>query len=175
MQRPIANELAAAKRAWPYVVNGLPRSAQGLASARGPIVAAAASAVEIPTPPPLTEAEFISLTGPGSSLASLFRTYQGLATRGWTQIVTAIAQVEHGTPIGARFARENVALYIESVYDGHFDLAQIDKKLRDGYRELGGQAEFGSALTQDEVDALGDEYSEATARLHPHVGVRLGS
>ena len=77
-------------------------------------------------------------------------------------------------PAGARFARENVALYIESVYDGHFDLAQIDKHLTDGYRQLGGAGGVREALTQAEVDALGDAYSEASVRLHPHVGVRLG-
>ena len=47
-------------------------------------------------------------------------------------------QIEHGSPASARFARENVALYIESVYDGHFDLAQIGKKLPAAYRTLGG-------------------------------------
>jgi hypothetical protein len=175
VQSPIAAELAAAKRAWPYVVNGLPAGAQALASSRAPVDAAAVRAAKIPTPPLMSEAEFVSLTGPGSPLAGLFRTYDGLVTRGWAQIAAAIAQIEHGTPVAARFARENVALYIESVYDGHFDLAQVDKKLIRSYRELGGPAEFGSALTQAEVDALANAYSEATARLHPHVGVRLGS
>jgi hypothetical protein len=175
VERPIANELAAAKRAWPLVVNGLPSGAQALASSRATIAAATASATRIPTPPLLSEAQAVSLTGPGSPLAGLFRAYTGLATRGWTQIVAAIDQIEHGSPASARFAQANVALYIESVYDGHFDLAQINKRLTDGYRELGGQAAFGSALTEAEVDTLGDAYSEMTARLHPHVGVRLGS
>jgi hypothetical protein len=175
VERPVAVELAAAKRAWPFVVNGLPASAQALASARTPIAEAAASAAKVPTPPLLGEAQAVSLTGPGSPLAGLFRIYTGLATRGWTQIGAAIDQIEHGSPASARFARENVALYIESVYDGHFDLAQVNKHLTDGYRTLGGQSAFGSSLTEAEVDALGDAYSETTARLHPHVGVRLGS
>ncbi len=75
----------------------------------------------------------------------------------------------------ARFARDNVALYIESIYDGHFDLAQIGKKLSAGYAKLGGAAAFGNTLTPAEVSSLADAYSEASARLHPHVGVRLGS
>ncbi len=175
VQGPVAVELAAARRAWPLVVNGLPSSAQGLASARQPIAAAEASAERIPTPSLLNEAEAMSLTGPGSPLAGLFRTYTGLVTRGWTLIAAAIDQIEHGSPASARFARANVALYIDSVYDGQFDLAQIDKHLHDGYHELGGQPEFGSALTQTEVDALGAAYSEATAQLHPHAGVKLGS
>ena len=91
-------------------------------------------------------------------------------------IGAAIEQIEHGSPAGARFARANVALYIDSVYDGHFSLAQIGKKLLDGYRMLGGQAAFGTALSQAEVDAAGDAPTPKPAdRLHPHVGVRLGS
>ena len=76
-------------------------------------------------------------------------------------------QIEHGSPAGARFARENVALYIESVYDGHFDLAQIGKQLSDGYRELGGPAAFGRALTQAEVDALARVYSRRPTGCTP--------
>jgi hypothetical protein len=175
VERPVAGEVAAAKRAWPLIANGLPTGAKALASTRAPIAAAAASAAKIPTPPLLAEAQAVSLTGPASQLAGLFRTYTGLATRGWALTGAAADQIERGPSASARFARENVGLYIESVYDGHFDLAQIDKHLTDGYRRLGGPGAFASALTQTEVNALGDAYSEATVRLHPHVGVRLGS
>ena len=89
--------------------------------------------------------------------------------------MAAIDAIEHGSPTGARFARANAALYIDSIYDGHFSLAQLGKKLLDGYHMLGGQAAFGTALSQREVDALASAYSEATDRLHPHAGVRLGS
>ena len=73
------------------------------------------------------------------------------------------------------FAHENVALYIESVYDAHFTLAQVGRKLHDGYRELGGPQAFGPALAPAEVSALERAYSEASDRLHPHGGVRLGA
>lgn len=172
---PAKAELATAKRAWPWVVNGLPKNAQTLAGVRAVIAQAALSAARLPEPSPMPETENRYLTGPGSPLAGIYRTYVGLVSRGWTQIAAMRDEIEHGTPAAARFARENVALYIESVYDGQFDLAQTDKRLMSGYRELGGQAQFGSALTQAEVDALGAAYSEATARLHPHVGVRFGS
>jgi hypothetical protein len=175
VERPVAIEVTAAKRAWPLIANGLPTGARALASTRAPVAAAATSAARIPTPPLLDEAQADSLTGTGAGLAGLFRNYLGLTTRGWTLTGAAIDQIEHGSPAGARFARENVGLYIESVYDGHFDLAQIGKHLTDGYRRLGGPAAFGSALTQAEVEALADAYSEASVRLHPHVGVRLGS
>lgn len=175
VEHPIAIEVAAAKRAWPPIANGLPTDAGALASTRAPVAAATTSAARVPTPPVLGEAQADSLTGPGAGLAGLFRNYIGLTTRGWTLIGAGIDQIAHGSPAAARFARENVGLYIESVYDGHFDLAQIGKHLTDGYRRLGGPAAFGRALTQAEVDALADAYSEATARLHPHVGIRLGS
>jgi hypothetical protein len=175
VERPVAIEVAAAKRAWPLIANGLPAAAGPLASARAPVLTAATSATRIPTPPVLAEAQADSLTGAGAGLAGLFRNYIGLTTRGWTLTGAAIDQIQHDSPADARFARENVGLYIESVYDGHFDLAQIGKHLTDGYRRLGGPSAFGNALTPAEVDALGDAYSEANVRLHPHVGVRLGS
>lgn len=157
------------------MLDGLPGSARALASIRAPIAAAAASAAKIPTPPPLTESQFASLTGPGSPLAGVFRAYLGLVAHGWTQIAAAVGEAQHGTPAAAHFARENVALYIESVYDGQFDLAQIGKQLQRGYRELGGPAAFGGALTQTEVRELEGAYCEATALLRPRARVRLGS
>jgi hypothetical protein len=175
VERPVAIEVAAAKRAWPLIANGLPTAAGALARARVPVAGAATSAAHVPTPPALGEAQADSLTGAGAGLAGLFRNYIGLSTRGWTLTSAAVDQIEHGSPSDTRFARENVGLYIESVYDGHFDLAQIGKHLTDGYHRLGGPAAFGRALTQAEVDALADAYSEARVRLHPHVGVRLGS
>ncbi len=174
----VGREVAATKRAWPLVANGLPaKGSTGaeLASARMAIAAAAESAAKIKTPPLLEEAQVVSLTGPGAGLAGLVRTYSGLTVHSWQLINATIEEIEHGSAESARFARENVALYIESVYDGHFDLAQISKKLLAGYRKLGGPSAFGGALTQREVDALAGTYSEATDRLHPHDGVRLGS
>ena len=98
-----------------------------------------------------------------------------LAALGWRMTGAAINQIQRGSPTEARFARKNVALYIESVYDAHFELAQLGKQLLDGYRALGGPKAFKGSLSQEEVDALARAYSEAADRLHPHVGVRLGS
>ena len=172
-QAPVEREVAAAKAAWPLVAHGLP--ADTAAIKRAPILAAAATAAKLPMPAPLQEAQATMLTGPGSSIAGLFRTYSGLAAHGWQIIGTTIDMIEHGSPAAARFARANVALYIESVYDAHFTLAQIGEKVLDGYGKLGDGKAFGAALTTDEVEALARAYSEATDRLHPHVGVRLGS
>ena len=206
VEGPVDRELAAAKRAWPLVVNGLP--AGSVQSVRAPVRAAAVSAALI-RKPGLFEEHF--LTGAAAQLAGLFTSFDGLSTRGWGLIGAAIDQIEAASPAGvyssgasaspssargananetsasararqtavriaaARFARANVDLYIESVYDGHFELAQIADKLHKGYENLGGPAAFGESLTPAEVNALAAAYSEASARLRPHVGVRLGS
>jgi hypothetical protein len=173
VEQPIAHEVTATKAAWPLVVNGL--HPDNLAATRPPVTAAADSAARVKPPGPLEKSQAASLTGPASQLAAQFSTFNGLTTHGWQQILAAIDSLERGSAEGARFARENVALYIDGVYDGHFSLAQIGKKLQSSYRMLGGQAAFGTALSQAEVDALANTYSEAADRLHPHVGVRLGS
>jgi hypothetical protein len=170
---PVRAEVAATKAAWPWVVDGL--HAETSMHTRPLVQAANESAASLRLPTLTQEVPSRALTGPGAELAGLFRTYTGLSQRGWELIAAALGQIEHGSPAGARFARENVALYIESVYDGHFDLAQVDKKLHAAYRALGGPSAFGSQLTQAEVDALAGIYSESTDRLHPHVGARLGS
>jgi hypothetical protein len=165
-------EVAATKAAWPLIANGLPADTRALS---GPAAAAAASAERVPLPALFREATAASLTGPASGLAGLFRTYTGLTTRGWQLIGASIEQIQKGSPTSARFARENVALYIESVYDAHFALAQIGKQLTHAYTMLGGPAAFVGSLSQAEVNALAQAYSEASDRLHPHTGVSLGS
>jgi hypothetical protein len=122
-----------------------------------------------------TEHPTAALTGPAASIAGLFRVYSGLSSRGWQMIGAAIEEIEHGSPAVARFARANVALYIESVYDAHFSLAQIGKRLTRDYAKLGGPGAFGASLTQAEVDVLAHAYSEESNRLHPHPGIKLGS
>jgi hypothetical protein len=174
-ESPVADQLSAAKRAWPWVANGLPKDARTLAGVRATIAAAALSAARLPEPPPMTETENRYLTGPGAPLAGLYRSYVGLVGKAWTQIAAMRDQLEGKASPAARFAAENVALYVESAYDGQFDLAQIQKRLKRGYKEVGGQARLGSALTQAEVSALEGFYSEASARPHPHPGVKLGS
>jgi hypothetical protein len=168
-----AAEVAAAKQAWHFIADGPPRVIAP--STQRAIEAAAASAAAIRLPAPLTRIQSTSLTGPAADLAGLFRSYVLLSSRGWRLIAPALSAIQHGAHASAVFARENVALYIESVYDGHFALAQIGKKLLAGYRALGGSRAFGDSLAPARVRALARAYSEASDRLHPHVGVRLGS
>jgi hypothetical protein len=170
---PVAAEVAATKAAWPLIVDGLPVDTTTVA--RPPLLAATGAAARLTVPTFFEEAHAATLTGPGSELAGLFRSFGALAIRGWQMIGSSVEEIEHGSPVAATFARANVALYIESVYDAHFTLAQVGKTLLDAYKKLRGPAAFGAALTQAEVDALAQSYSEPSDRLHPHVGVRLGS
>jgi len=171
----VSAELAASKRAWRLVANGLPPDEAGLAGARPAVEVAAHSAAGVRVPEPFKEDQLRSLTGPASALGGLFHSYAVLAQRGWSLIAYSIRQIQSGPGAAARFARENVPLYIESVYDAHFALAQVGKKLHDGYLHLGGADAFGASLHPGEVERLARTYSEERDRLHPHVGVRLGS
>ena len=75
----------------------------------------------------------------------------------------------------AAFARANSPLYIESVYDGHFGLAQIGKNLTAGYRKLGGAAAFGKALTRGRGEPPGGGVLRAGVAAASAPGVKLGS
>jgi hypothetical protein len=168
-----AREMAAARIAWPLVANGLPATipptTQTVLSAAG----AAARAIVLPSL--MSRERARSLTGPAAGIAGLFRTFDGLTERGWTLTAAASKEIDSGPAAAARFARENVPLYIDSVYDGHYDAAFIGKSLLAGYKKLGDARAFGATLTQAEVDALAGAYSPASERLHPHPGVKLGS
>ena len=126
-------------------------------------------------PEPFKEAQLRGLTGPASALGGLFHSYAVLAQRGWSLIAYSMRQIQSGPGATGRFARENVPLYIESGYDAHFALAQLGKKLHDGYLHLGGADAFGASLPPGEVERLARTFSEERDRLRPHVGVRLGS
>jgi hypothetical protein len=166
-------EVAASRSAWPQIAGGLPPRRTGLYSPQ--IRAAIESAGRLELPTIFEQRDAAAMTGPANEIVGLYREFTGLAGRGWAMIGAAIFQIEHGTPQAARFARANAPLYIDSVYDAHFGLAQIGKKLQPAYRKLGGQAVFGEALTQAELDDISDVYSEARNRLEPHVAVKLGS
>ena len=173
LEETVAGEVAATKAAWPQIANGLPKDTTTVV--RAPIQTAAGAASKLVLPALFEEAQSAALTGPAAGLAGLLRSYSFLASRGWQLVAASLDQIERGPPAAARFARANVALYIESIYDAHFSLGKIGKDLAKGYDKLGGAHMFGSALTQADVDRLARGYSEERNRLHPHVGVRLGS
>ena len=170
-----AREMAAARIAWPLVANGLPAAIPPATQTALSAAGAAARAIVLPPLMSKERARARSLTGPAAGIAGLFRTFDGLTERGWTLTAAAGVQIDRGPAAAGRFARENVPLYIDSVYDGHYDAAFIGKSLLAGYKKLGGAQAFGATLTQAEVDALAGAYSPASERLHPHPGVKLGS
>ena len=174
VEGPVAAEVAATKSAWPLIANGLPATTSTLSGA-GQVKWATEAAARLRLPVLFGEAQARSVTGPASQLAGLFRSYALLSARGWKLLDAGLAQIESGPPVSARFARENAPIYIESIYDGHFTLAQMGKKLLAAYDKLGGAAAFGASLTQSQVDALARTFSEDRDRLHPHVAVRIGS
>ncbi len=171
---PVQREVAATKAAWPLIANGLGANARSLSSAPA-LAQATRAAARLRLPALFGEAQARTLTGPAAQLSGLFRSYSLLSARGWRLLDAQLAQIRSGSPASARFAAENAPLYIESIYDGHFTLAQIGKKLLGAYDKLGGPAAFGASLTQARVGALARTYSEARDRLHPHVAVRIGS
>ncbi len=169
----VTREVLATKAVWALLANGLPVNLTAAERAR--IAAATLRAERLALPALFGEVRAASLTGPAAHLAGIFRSFRGLSMRGWQLIDATAEQDARGRSAAVSFARANVALYIESVYDAHFSLAQLGKQLAEGYAKLGGPSDFGSTLTQSEVDRLTAAYSEGSDRLHPHVGVRLGS
>ncbi len=169
----VRSEVAAAKAAWPLLIDGLPADTRELP--RSAVRSANERAAALRLPALFQERRAASLAGPATSLAGTFRSYFLLTVRGWRLVDAALEAVEHGSAADARFARANVALYIESIYDAHFALAQIGKQMPIDYNRLGGAAAFGASLTPAEIEALATSYSEADDRLQPRARVRLGS
>jgi hypothetical protein len=170
---PAHREMAAARIAWPLIAEGLPAAIPPATSSA--VFTASRMARTIVVPAPVSEKQARLLTGPAAGIAGEFGAFSRLTERGWTLTSAAAGEITSGSPAAVRFARENVALYIDSIYDGHFDAALIGKSLLAGYRLLGGEKAFGGTLSQAEADALASAYSPATERLYPHPKVKLGS
>jgi hypothetical protein len=169
VERSIRQELSASRAAWPLIVHGLPT--QIAPALRTQILTARTQARRVAKP--LFMAEAKKLTGPAAGLAALLRSFSGLIERGWALTEASIAGVAAGPPSTAEFLRANVGLYINCIYDGHYDLAAIGKTLQRAYVKLGGAPAFGQSLTPTEVDAIAGVYSPASARLEPRPAERL--
>ena len=168
----VANEVRATSRVWPAIAKGLPASPAPL---RAQIEAASASASTVSVPAPFGEAQSRRLTGASVAIAGTFRTFAVLARSGWQLLAADAHAIERGPPAAASFARANIALYIETIYDAHFALAQIGKKVHKAFHDLGGPDVFKASLVSEQVEALAAFYSEATARLKPRAATKLGS
>ncbi len=160
LEAPVSGEVAAARAVWPLLAHGLPRT---VTPATRLAVANADARAGALTLPALLVTEG-ALTGPAADIAGLLKDYYGLSRRGWRFIATALDE----TDARAAFVRVNAGLYIYCVYDGHFELSTLGKKLQGAYDALGGPAAFGAALDAGEVRALARLYSPGGARLQPH-------
>lgn len=178
LQGAVKREVAASRVAWPQVANGLPHApGSGLRTA---VSAANADARALREPSFLANAS--RLTGPAAGIAGIYENYEQLAQRGWNLTEAAAQAISNVSPSGtnattvsartsdaqASFARTNSPLYIDAIYDGHFDLSLLGKSLASGYEKLGGPGAFGAALTQSQVNALAGAYSIPAVRLEPH-------
>jgi hypothetical protein len=164
LQGAVRLEVAASRGAWPSIAAGLP---QVLSPAlRAAVGKAKASAQALPLPPFMSAPA--RLTGPAAGIAAIYENYDRLAQRGWLLMDSTVTSVAGGTPAAASFARENASLYIDAIYDAHFDLSLLGKSVLDAYQRLGGAQVFGGRLTQGQVAALAAAYSIPAVRLTPH-------
>ncbi len=177
LQVAVKREVAASRVVWPSIAGGLPQAlGSGLRKAVG-----AANARAKALPEPLFLANARKLTGPASGVAGIYENYEQLAQRGWNLTEAAVQTIvstgsattnataaSANTAAQASFERANSPLYIDAIYDGHFDLSLLGKSLASGYEKLGGPEAFGAALTQAQVNALANAYSIPATRLEPH-------
>ena len=166
LESAVQREVVSSRGAWPQIADGLPRALSP--SLRGEIASANTSASALPEPRFMAQSS--KLTGPAAGIAGLYESYARLAQRGWRLTAAGIASILDGAPTVASFARENSALYIDAIYDAHFDLSLLGKSVVDGYDKLGGASAFAATLAQSEVEALATTYSIPAVRLEPHPG-----
>jgi hypothetical protein len=183
----VAREVAASRRAWPLIFDGLPKVPapprystvpspprhSTVPQTPSPTFRSAVAAAGVAaSPPSLPEAAFIArartLTGPASGIAGIYESYEQLVRHGWLLTEQAVATIASGPTAVASFERANSSLYIDAIYDGHFNLSLLGKSLTSGYVKLGGPSAFRSALTQGQVNALASAYSIGAVRLVPH-------
>jgi hypothetical protein len=179
LEGAVKREVATSRVAWPSIADGLPQApGSGLRTA---VSAANTHAKRLPEPSFLANAR--KLTGPASGIAGIYENYEQLAQRGWNlteaaaqkiasagSATTNVTAASASIAAQARFERANSPLYIDAIYDGHFDLSLLGKSLASGYEKLGGPQAFGPALTQAQVNALALAYSIPAVRLEPHPG-----
>lgn len=178
LEAAVKREVTASRMVWPSIANGLPQAlGSGLRTA---VSTANAHAKALPEPSFLADAR--KLTGPASGIAGIYENYEQLAQRGWNLTEAAVQTISGATAstgsLAARartaaqasFERANSPLYIDAIYDAHFDLSLLGKSLTSGYQKLGGPEAFGAALTQAQVSALAEAYSIPAVRLEPHPG-----
>ncbi|HTB50895.1 MAG TPA: hypothetical protein VK701_07965 [Solirubrobacteraceae bacterium] len=164
LEGAVKREVAASREAWPRIADGLPQTPPS--RLRAAVSAASAGAKTLSEPSFLANAH--KLTGPAAGVAGIYQNYEQLAQRGWNLTEATIDAIANRPAAVASFERANSALYIDAIYDAHFDLSLLGKSLLSGYEKLGGPQAFGSVPTQAQVKALAEFYSIPVVRLEPH-------
>lgn len=168
IESSVKQELASTKAAWPAIAHGLPTTAGP--SLRARVATATRNTEAVPSP------EFVTLldelVGPAAGIARLFRSSQLLLTDGWQHVDAALIASANGSST-ARFQHESSGLYIESIYQGAFDLSIIGESVEGNYRKLGGTPLFGTELTAARVASIAATYSPR-AKLKPHAVLPSG-
>jgi hypothetical protein len=160
----VQREVKASRGVWPSISNGLPTVLSP--SLKAAVSKATATAKTLPEEPIASDPS--KLTGPAAGITSIYESYVRLAERGWLLTQASILAIANGTPAQASFSRANSSLYIDAIYDSHYNLSLLGKSLLSGYEKLGGPAAFGGKLTQSEVESLASAYSIPAVRLQPH-------
>ncbi len=160
-ESPIKQEMKSAKEAWPSLYGGL-RS--GISrSLEASVRTADMHASSLGAPPYLEEVR--KLTGPGSGVDGLYKTFWSLDRDGWSTVEATIDSIRRGPKASASFRRANVGIYIQAIYDAHYDISIVGKDLKLGYERLGGEKLFGKSLTATQVEAIARFYSPAQVGL----------
>ena len=162
----IQREVLAARAAWPGIVQGLPLVVS--AQSRALMFAGMRRSEEFATP------RFISiagqLTGESAATAGLLLSYEQLSQQGWRMTLAAAGHLNGHSALPAgtlAFLRTNAALYIGCLYDAHYNLSVIGKKMSAAYAKLGGPMGFGAALPASLMAQIAAFYSPYVARLGP--------
>lgn len=157
-------EVSASRIVWPSIASGLPQAPSP--ALRVAVAKASAKAAALPAPSFLDEPRL--LTGPAAGVAGLYRSYDRLATPAWRLTGAGIDAITTGAPPVATFARQNSSLYIDAIYDAHYDLSLVGESMAAAYEKLGGAGAFGARLPPGKLAALVAAYSIPAVRLEPH-------
>lgn len=169
LEQPLQREVIATRAVWHSIAKGLPAHPGPRLAAQ--ISAAHAAAEALPAPAFLEYRH--KLIGPAWRISTLFQEFELLAKHGWAHVDQATGALRHGPAAAASFERANTGLYIDSIYDGHFDASLIGERVLNSYKRLGEQRAFGSSLTPAAVRSISLSYSPKAMRLTPHLWQEL--
>jgi hypothetical protein len=169
LQTSVEREVSASRAVWRSLATGMPAHVRSSLAAQTSTANAVAAAM--PTP------QFVEirheLLGPAARIAALFHEFELLVQRGWAHVDQLDASLRNGLTQDARFERVNSGLYIDSIYDGNFDLSLIGERVLHSYERLGAAKTFRSSLTPAEVRSIAAAYSPSADRLRPHLWRQL--